>query len=199
MESSRVRGIRVKEEIMIFNIILILASLAAAAIFPRYFRHVYKVGHEDIIKSFSVGMAALFCVWVLMLVGHFAIPKGRQAIAVIVLLSPVMLAAFSTGYALIFGLAGLDGGKNRFLAILVVGGAAAFAEAFFVVYGKFISDGVFIYGLGACLLSFHYPMEEEAPGDGLPETEVPVFQPRRSLGGDLTPLPRPGVPDDDRP
>ncbi|MEI7527955.1 MAG: hypothetical protein WCK76_03335 [Elusimicrobiota bacterium] len=175
----------------IYNILLVLASLAVAAAFPKYFMHVYKVGHSEIGKSFTVGVAACGAVWVLALVLSFMIPAGRQTMALMLLGFPLLLVCNSTGYALIAGLAGIDGGKHRFLAIILAGGATVAAEAFLPIGGRYISRGVFLYGIGACVLALQREMQEEDQEAGGAEGETQGEIKRSELDGDLSPLPRP--------
>ncbi|OIO02971.1 MAG: hypothetical protein AUJ51_05180 [Elusimicrobia bacterium CG1_02_56_21] len=178
-----------------FNLLLILAAFAAAAVFSRKLLHVYKVGRENVIKSFSIGITALFGVWALMLAGKFAVPEGRKGLAIFAGLLPIILIGFTTGCTLIAGLAGLDGGKRRFLAILLVGGSSALTEAFFPIGGKTIFTAVFLYGLGASILALQYPMEETVPVRSFDGGRTEGSEDRRALGGDLSPLPRPGGED----
>lgn len=182
---------------MVFDIILIVLCLAAAALFRRYFNHVYRVGHEHMGKSFGIGFSAVFVLGLIVSFGKFAVPEGRGVYAVLLFLLPVLVSSFGTGCGLIAGLAGLDASRHPFIAIALVGGASAFAENFFPVGGKFIYTGVFMYGLGACLLSFTYPVAGERPEPARQsgateyapqEDAVAEESGRVGLDGDLSPI-----------
>lgn len=188
---------------MIFGAILIVISLAAAGIFRKYFIHIYRVGHENVIKSLAIsffgGAAIVFLIRTL----SNMVPEGRTLFFVLAFLLPVVVTLFSTGCALIAGLTGLiDGGKHRFVAIILVGTASFIATEFFPIGGTFILGGVMAYGLGATILAFAYPIADEevepvrqsgVPGYGGPEGEAEELpqaevQQRVGLGGDLSPI-----------
>jgi len=181
---------------LIFDSILIVVSLLAAGLFGRQFRHVYRVGRENIIKSFSFGLGAGLAFFLLVLVIGAAVPEKRLLYAIFLIVLPILAISFSTGCALIAGLAGLDGGRYRFAAILLVGAAVLLADVFFPYISKVITRAVLLYGLGASALALQYPMaEDEAPAEpGQPA--APAVLRRQYLGGDLTPLPRSGQDED---
>ncbi|HCC46681.1 MAG TPA: hypothetical protein DEQ38_00960 [Elusimicrobia bacterium] len=171
--------------------VIVLASLLVAGLFGRQFRHVYRVGHENIIRSFVYGGGVGAGFFLLMLLIGAAVPEGRLLFAIFMVVLPVLAVGFSTGSALLAGLAGLDGGRYRFLAILLAGGAVLAADVFFPYISKVITRAALLYGLGASALALQHPLEEEAPA--APESAAaPREQERRRLDGDLTPLPRPG-------
>lgn len=180
---------------LIFDSILIVVSLLVAAIFGRQLRHVYRVGRENIIKSFGFGLGAGLAFFVLMLVIGVAVPEKRILYAVFLIVLPVLGISFSTGCALIAGLAGLDGGKSRFAAILLIGAAVLLADIFYPYISKVITRAVLLYGLGASVLALQYPIEDEAPAETGQADASEVLQ-RQQLDGDLTPLPRPGRDED---
>ncbi len=173
------------------DVAMIVLALAGAAIFRRQVVHVYKVGHEDVIKSLSLGCGAGFA---LALIGKLAgsmLPESKALLVLFAFLLPAAMVGFTTGCGLIAGLTGFDGGEGRFLSILVVGGAAAFASNFFPVGGGFIYAGISAYGLGASILALQCPMEDEAPAV-VTVSDDPSPARRAMLGGDLSPLPRSG-------
>lgn len=174
---------------MIFEIILIILSLAAAGIFRKYFLHVYKVGRENMLKSFSIGFSAVFIFGLIASLGRVSVPEGRVIYLLLLFVLPVIISGYATGCALIAGLAGLDGGRYRFIAITLVGGASAFAISYFPIGGTFIFGGVFVYGLGACLLAFTYPVADEEARPVRQSGPAPVVEQERvGLGGDLSPI-----------
>jgi len=174
---------------MFFEILLIILSLAAAGIFRKYFLHVYKVGHENMLKSFSIGFSAVFILGLIVSFGKISVPEGRVIYLMLLGVLPVIISGYATGCALIAGLAGLDGGRHRFIAITLVGGASTFAISFFPLGGNFIFAGVFMYGLGACLLAFTFPVADEEAEPVRQSGPAPAAAPERvGLGGDLTPI-----------
>lgn len=180
---------------LIFDGILILFSLLAAGVFPRQFKHVYRVGRENIIKSFGFGAGAGVGFFILVLVIGAAVPEKRLLYALFLVILPVLAISFSTGCALIAGLAGLDGGRYRFAAILMVGGAVLLADVYFPYISKVITRAVLLYGLGASALALQSPVvEEDEPAPDQPA--APAVMERQHLAGDLTPLPRAGSDED---
>lgn len=169
---------------------LALLALVVAGVFGRQFRHVYKVGRENVIKSFSYGIGAGLGFFLLLLLVGIFVPKDRALYATFFLILPILAVSFAAGSALIAGLAGLDGGRHRFAAILLVGAAVLAGDAFFPFIGKTITRAVLLYGLGASVLALQYPMEDEVlPGGAEPPAGAPEPR-RRHLAGDLGPLPR---------
>lgn len=175
---------------LIFDGVMILVSLLAAGLFGRQFRHVYRVGRENIIKSFTIGGGAGLAFFILLIFIGTAIPEGRILYAVFLVVLPVLAISFSTGCSLLAGLAGLDGGRYRFTAIFLVGAVVLLADFFFPYISKTVTRAVLLYGIGASVLSLSYPMAEEENPAGAGRPDEPEVRERQRLGGDLTPLPR---------
>lgn len=175
---------------LIFDSVMIVVALLAAGLFGRHFRHVYRVGRENVIKSFTIGGGTGLAFFVLLIFLGSAVPEDRILYAIFLVVLPVLAISFSTGCALLVGLAGLDGGRYRFPAILLVGGVILLADFYFPYISKTVTRAVLLYGLGASVLALSYPMtDEEAPVEG-GQPDEPEAVERRHLGGDLTPLPR---------
>jgi len=155
---------------MLYEAILIMAALGLAAGFRKYFLHVYRTGHDNIGKSFGFGVGGLLAIWLFffaMTLFTWLVPARALGL----LLIPVLLASFTAGSALVAGLAGIDGVKYTYPAILSAGLASMGAEYFFPSGGRIIYSVIFIYGLGACLLALQRPLEQPAPPAAAPETE----------------------------
>ncbi len=181
---------------LIFDSVMIVVSLLAAGLFGRHFRHVYRVGRENIIKSFSIGAGAGVAFFLLLLLIGTAVPENRILYAIFLVVLPVLAISFSTGCALLVGLAGLDGGKYRFTGILLVGAVVLLADFVFPYISKTVTRAVLLYGIGASVLALSYPMiDEETPAEAGQPAE-PEARERQRLGGDLTPLPRRGNDED---
>ncbi len=141
----------------VFYVVLIILSFAYAGFFPRYFIHVYEVGHRKIIGSFSIGIAGAIGLMIFMSM----LPKENQTAKAFLLTLPVLVLGFSTGCALMAGLIGMNGGRYRFIAIIIFGGMSMVAEFIVPIYSTFVYSGVCLYGLGATLLSLGESMEPE--------------------------------------
>ena len=170
---------------------MVLLALATTAIFRRQVVHVYNVGHEDAIKSLGVGIAVCFALIILTKLGEASLSENKWLIVMYLFVLPALIFGFTAGCPLIAGLAGFNGAENRFLSILVVGGAACFATFFIPVGGGFIDAGISAYGVGASILALQVPMPDEVSAPAA-VSEDPASGSRSSLGGDLSPLPRPG-------
>jgi len=135
--------------------------------------------------------------FVLVLLIGAAVPEKRLLYAIFLVILPILAISFSTGCALIAGLAGLDGGRYRMAAILLVGGAVLAADVYFPYISKVITRAVLLYGLGASALALQYPVtEDESPAPSPDQPAAPAAPERQRLAGDLTPLPRPGRDED---
>lgn len=181
---------------IIFDSIMIVVSLLAAGLFGRQFRHVYRVGRENVIKSFTIGGGTGLAFFVLLIFIGTAIPEDRILYAIFLVVLPVLAISFSTGCALLVGLAGLDGGRYRFAAILLVGGVVLLADFFFPYISKTVTRAVLLYGIGASVLALSYPMIEEGAPAEADQPAAPEARERQHLAGDLTPLPRRGSDED---
>lgn len=155
---------------LLYEAILILVALALAGAFKRYFLHVYRVGHANIVKSLGYGLGGLLAIWLF----FFALTLFTWVLpakALGILLLPVLLVSFAAGCALLAGLAGIDAAEYRFPAILAAGLVSMAAEYFLPVGGRIVYSAIFIYGLGASVLALQYPLEEPAQAE--PPAEIP--------------------------
>ena len=162
---------------IIFEIVILILSLSFAGIFPKYFIHIYNVGHRNMGKSLTTGFAAFFVLGISAVFGGVVIAENRKTLALLLILLPILVITFSTGCALIAGILGIDGRKSRFFAITIVAGALIAAEYFTHLKLNFMYGGVMLYGLGASILAMLYPMEvtypvEEDTGTGNNEERV---------------------------
>lgn len=169
---------------------MIAVALLAAGLFGRHFRHVYRVGRENIIKSFTIGGGTGLAFFALLIFLGSAVPEDRILYAIFLVVLPVLAISFATGCALLVGLAGLDGGRYRFPAILLVGGVILLADFYFPYISKTVTRAVLLYGLGASVLALSYPMTDEKAPVETGQAAEPEQRERQRLGGDLTPLPR---------
>lgn len=173
------------------DIIIIVLSLIFAAIFKKYFSHIYRTGHDNLIKSFVWGGVSAFIFFIFLMLVVSRSSETGGLVKLIVLLFPFMAVGFSTGSALLLGIIGLGGGATRYLAILIVGGAVLVADQAFPFIGKTIFRAVFFYGMGATVLSFFTPVQEESAdfSQNTGGASAPEDRPGRlSLKGDITPI-----------
>ncbi len=141
------------------DITIVILSLGLAGIFRERFIHVYKIGHRNIIKSFIIGIGALVVVWLLMVLIKFVVDEARVYVLMFIL--PIALVSFSTGCALMAGLIGIDGEKNRFIGIIIISSLAMIFGLISFAGGKFFCAVIFIYGLGGSILSLFHFMEHD--------------------------------------
>ena len=155
---------------IIFEIVIWILSLSFAGILPKYFIHIYDVGHRNIGKSLTTGFAAFFVLGIIAIFGGSLIAENRKILALLLITLPILVISFSTGCALIAGILGIDGGKSRFFAITIVAGALIAIEYFFHFKPTFMYSGVMLFGLGASILAIVYPMEVTCPIEEETET-----------------------------
>ena len=172
------------------DIVIVVLSLIFAAVFKKYFNHIYRTGHENLIKSFVWGVVSAILFFIFLILVIFRSSEAGWFLKLMILLYPFMAIGFATGAALLLGIIGLGGGKTRYLAILIMGGAMTLADQTIPFIGKTLFKGVFFYGMGATLLSFFTPMKEEEESFFQNETEPRGENARErvSLEGDITPI-----------
>lgn len=179
---------------LIIDFVIVIGAVIFTAAFPKYFQHIYRTGKENIIKSFSWGIGGSIGVLIVLKVATAMMKLDTSGVntgsAKLIVLVPILAIPFATGSALIIGLTGLNGAG--LFTVLAMGALYTFADLFVPFIASVLFKGIFLYGLGAAILSFSTDTEK-APaqgGEGLFPGSLPEAgeQKRTRLKMDITPI-----------